>query len=718
MRLAASLSNQKTRRSHRWSLVPTFQLSLCVLAYPQAAPLKLSRYFKLTTNCLGHTIFVTDVPNHLLSPRKGAIYMILRKLFLAFVVVAVFSTIGSAQATQTICSNQTNPAGWVTIHISTTTAPPCPLVPNNLKTIEQIDTIQVSQFSLGACNDGAALPTGWVVTAFGTNAADCGGGQSDVKTLFNTNGMALGNQVVVCFPSSPIPPGWTPLGTGTNGQCSPTTFPDVQTIRRDSGPDLTLSITPASQTVVQGSSTTYQVSINRVGGFTAAVTLSLSAPAGITGSFSPNNTTANSSTLTLTAAGPTGIFGFNVNGVSGAYSRSVHASVTVNPAPTPTPTPVSPLTSFVLPDTSSHTVFINANSHLIDLFLNSSGVWQKQDLMTAPGAVLAFSAGKLASIVNAGGCPHVFYVTQDAHLGSVYLANITGGCASTWSYQDLTAAAGATNSVAGNSSIATVGASNDALQEQFYIGSNFHLYRLYWPSSGGVFNQDLTAASGANSVNTGSGLAAIVNTGNCPHVFYVDTNQHVSDIYQGNITGGCTTGWNVEDLTSISGAGNLARSNSPISTLGVSNDALQHQYYVGSDNHLYRFYWPSSGGVINQDLTLATGGPQVGTGSGLASIVNAGGCPHAFYIDVNQHVSSAYLGNITGGCAAAWSYQDLTSASGAANVGAIGSPLTVLGPTIDVLQSQFYIGTNNDVYRLGWPSSGGVVNLDITAAAH
>jgi hypothetical protein len=376
-----------------------------------------------------------------------------------------------------------------------------------------------------------------------------------------------------------------------------------------------------------------------------------------------------------------------------------------------------PLTSFVLPDSSSHTVFKDVNSHLIDLFLNSSDIWQKQDLMTAPGAVLPSSASSLANIVNAGGCPHVFYVTQDDHFGSLYLSNISGGCASTWSYQDLTTASGATNLVAGNSSIATVGASNDALQEQFYIGSDFHLYRLYWPSSGGVFNQDLTSASGAGQVNSGSGLAAIVNAGNCPHVFYVDTNQHVSDIYQANIPGGgCTTTWTVEDLTSLSGAGNLARSNSPISTLGASNDALQQQYYVGNDNHLYRFYWPTSGGVFNQDLT-PTGVVPVEAGSGLASIINAGGCPHAFYIDVNQHVSSVFLGNISGGCAATWSYQDLTSASGATNLAFATSPVTTLGPTIDALQSQFYIGANNDVFRLSWPSSGGVVNLDITAAA-
>jgi all-beta uncharacterized protein len=489
----------------------------------------------------------------------------------------------------------------------------------------------------------------------------------------------------------------------------------VITVNQAANPgNFSLSIAPGSQTVTAGNSISYTVTITRTGGFTGAVHLAPSGvPTGATVTFSPNDTTGSTSTMnvsTITTAS-TGTFTITVTGTNAGASRTATTNLTINPP--------TPLTSFVLPDTSSHTVLIDTSSHLIDLFLNSSGVWQKQDLTTSSGAPLAFSNSALASIVNAGGCPHTFYMTSSAHLGSVFLGNVTGGCATTWSYQDLTSDSGATNLMGGNSKIATVGASNDALQEQFYVSNSSHLFRMYWPSSGGVFNQDLTAASGGPLVINGSGVAAIVNAGNCPHVFYVDINQHVSDIYQGNIPGGgCTAGWNVEDLTSLSGAGNLAGLSSAISVLGPTNEALQQQIYVGSNNHLYRFYWPSTGGVINQDLTGATGAPPVGAKSGLASIVNAGGCPHVFYIDVNQHVSSVFLGNITGGCAAGWSYQDLTTASGATNISAVGSPLTTLGPTIDALQSQFYVGTNNDVFRLSWPSSGGVFNQDITLLAH
>ncbi len=262
-----------------------------------------------------------------------------------------------------------------------------------------------------------------------------------------------------------------------------------------------------------------------------------------------------------------------------------------------TPTP-SPLTTFTMPDTSSHTVYRDSSQHLIDLFMNTTGIWQRQDLTAATGSALASSGGGLASIVNAGGCPHVFYVDTNQHINSVYLGNISGGCSSTWSNEDLTADSGAGNTAVAGSPISTVGASNDVLQEQFYIGANNHLYRLYWPSAGGVFNQDLTALTGGPQVGSGSGLASIVNAKGDEHIFYLDTNKHVNSVF---ISSG---NWGNEDLTADSGAGNTA-AGSPLTTVGVTVDALQNQFYVGANNHIYRLFWPSSGGVQDQDVTAA-----------------------------------------------------------------------------------------------------------------
>jgi hypothetical protein len=356
---------------------------------------------------------------------------------------------------------------------------------------------------------------------------------------------------------------------------------------------------------------------------------------------------------------------------------------------------------------------VDPNLHLIDLSLNGSGIWQKQDLMTAPGATLATRSGTLASIVNVGGCPHVFYIDVSHQFNDIFLANITGGCASTWSYNNLTMLSGTSILALADRPISTIGPSSDALQSQFYVGSGGAIYRLYWPSTGGVFNQTLT--TGEDNPNTsGSPLASFVNAGGCLHVFYVDTVFHFRDVFQSNINGGCSSTWSTNDYTVITGASNFVTTASPISPIGPSNEASASEFYVSrNDNHVYRLYWPSSGGVFNQDLTILAGGPLPISKSGLTSIVNAGGCPHVFYVDTNQHVSSLFLANIGGGCASSWSYQDITIASGAGNNAAAGSAITSLGPTVDALQSEFYVGTNQDIFRIFWQTTG-VNNQDVT----
>jgi 6-phosphogluconolactonase (cycloisomerase 2 family) len=100
-------------------------------------------------------------------------------------------------------------------------------------------------------------------------------------------------------------------------------------------PDFTVSAAPASQTVTQGASTTYTVSVNPSGGFTGAVTLSVSGlPAGATGSFNPNPITApTTSTLTVQTAAttPTGTSTLTITGVSGALSRNTSVTLVVIP---------------------------------------------------------------------------------------------------------------------------------------------------------------------------------------------------------------------------------------------------------------------------------------------------------------------------------------------------------------------------------------------------
>jgi hypothetical protein len=107
------------------------------------------------------------------------------------------------------------------------------------------------------------------------------------------------------------------------------------------GPDFSISASPASVTVTQGGTGgTSTVTITRSGGFTGAVTLSATGqPAGVTVAFSPNPATGSTSTATFTASSgaTTGNFPVTLSGSGPGVSgtRTATVTLTVSPAQTP-----------------------------------------------------------------------------------------------------------------------------------------------------------------------------------------------------------------------------------------------------------------------------------------------------------------------------------------------------------------------------------------------
>jgi len=110
-------------------------------------------------------------------------------------------------------------------------------------------------------------------------------------------------------------------------------------------PNFTLTPSPNSVTITQGTSGTSTITITPSNGFSGSVTLSASGlPSGVTPGFSPNPATA-SSTLTLTASATaaTGTVTVTITGTSGALTNTTTLSLTVNasgggPAVTLSPT--------------------------------------------------------------------------------------------------------------------------------------------------------------------------------------------------------------------------------------------------------------------------------------------------------------------------------------------------------------------------------------------
>jgi uncharacterized membrane protein len=102
-----------------------------------------------------------------------------------------------------------------------------------------------------------------------------------------------------------------------------------------SSPDFTLSASPSSQTVTQGGSTSYGVTIGPTGGFTGQVTLSVSGlPSGASGSFTPNPATASSTlSVTTTTSTPAGSYTLTMTGVSGSLTHTTTVVLVVVSAP-------------------------------------------------------------------------------------------------------------------------------------------------------------------------------------------------------------------------------------------------------------------------------------------------------------------------------------------------------------------------------------------------
>ena len=117
----------------------------------------------------------------------------------------------------------------------------------------------------------------------------------------------------------------TPNGTGAFGSGS-STPPPAQ--------DFSIASSPGSQTVAPGGSTTYSVSIGRLGGFSGTVALSATGlPSGATAGFAPSSlgTSSSSSTLTVSTTGAIapGSYPFNVQGTSGSLVHAAAATLVV-----------------------------------------------------------------------------------------------------------------------------------------------------------------------------------------------------------------------------------------------------------------------------------------------------------------------------------------------------------------------------------------------------
>ncbi|HEX4603295.1 MAG TPA: hypothetical protein VH724_04825, partial [Candidatus Angelobacter sp.] len=102
-------------------------------------------------------------------------------------------------------------------------------------------------------------------------------------------------------------------------------------------PNFSLSASPTSVSVTQGSNASSTITVTPSGGFTGSVNLSTSAlPSGVTASFGTNPTTGSSVlTFTASATATTGTSTVTVTGTSGTLTHTASISLTVSATATP-----------------------------------------------------------------------------------------------------------------------------------------------------------------------------------------------------------------------------------------------------------------------------------------------------------------------------------------------------------------------------------------------
>ena len=151
--------------------------------------------------------------------------------------------------------------------------------------------------------------------------------------LINDKGGILLSPTLISVPCS------TPVGTYTititvsgGGKMHTATV----TLVVGSSPDFSLSVSPPSQTVTQGGSTPYTVSLTAQNGFNSSVTLSASGlPIGASASFSPNPiipTSSSTMSISTSASTPVGTYTITITASGGGKTHSSQVTFGVGPS--------------------------------------------------------------------------------------------------------------------------------------------------------------------------------------------------------------------------------------------------------------------------------------------------------------------------------------------------------------------------------------------------
>jgi hypothetical protein len=223
----------------------------------------------------------------------------------------------------------------------------------------------------------------------------------------------------------------------------------------------------------------------------------------------------------------------------------------------------------------------------------------------------------------------------------------------------------------------------------FYVDANQHVNQLWYVTSTGKWlNADLGGIAAPGSPLTSYVVADGL------HVYYIDTNQHVNQLWWNG------SSWVNQDLTAGYG-GPLASAGTTLNNYAGPDG--QHVFYIDANQNINQLWWTGQAEIL-QNLTAGAGAPTAAVGSGLTNFAFSDNIPHVLWIDPNGHLNQLWY-QVSG-----FVYQDLTVAT--------GGPASAIGDLTNYLVADgahtYYIGANQDVNQLWWTGSAWV-NQDLTA---
>jgi hypothetical protein len=195
-------------------------------------------------------------------------------------------------------------------------------------------TLSASPSSVSVTQGSSASSTITVTDSGGFTGSvtlSASGLPSGVTASFGTNPTTSTSSVTFTASSTATTGTSTVTITGTSGSLTHTTTISL-TVSATATPNFSLSASPASLTVKQGTSGSSTITVTDSGGFTGSVTLSNSAlPSGVTASFGTNPTTSTSVlTFTASSTATTGTSTITITGTSGSLTHTTTISLTIS----------------------------------------------------------------------------------------------------------------------------------------------------------------------------------------------------------------------------------------------------------------------------------------------------------------------------------------------------------------------------------------------------